>query len=374
MNQFLFYSGIILWVLVLGFIIIRLIYGKQWQRKIVKVFILGPGLLNASKKLANELPNKVKKETLAEVGTYAFMRLTRLGIIGIMIAIIPIALLWIQNNKINDQNYLIESQRRSSLVLLMNNILTDLSKEIEVQRTGISKDSLAKLDSIGYQLSQPLIGRIASLSQGLLPYRFLVEGKLTEKEYSIERGQLLLALINSNLDSLTYCRICETSTFQSSYLRNAKLFEADLFRTDLGEADLGEAALGEAALGGANLGGANLRRANLRRASLSGANLSGANLVEADLGEAALGGANLSRAYLSGANLSRAYLSGANLGGAYLGEANLSGANLWEAIGLQKDQLLVVFSLYDCKDVPKEWEDQLKKEKPCLFAEKGCSE
>ena len=77
--------------------------------------------------------NKVKKETLAEVATYAFMRLTRIGLVGLAIALIPIALLWIQNNKITEQNYLIESQRRSSLVLLMNNVLTDLSKEIEKQ-------------------------------------------------------------------------------------------------------------------------------------------------------------------------------------------------------------------------------------------------
>lgn len=53
--------------------------------------IVGRGLVQSSRKLAGELFANVQKETLAEVA----------------------------------------AQRRSSLVLLLNNVLTDLSKEIE---------------------------------------------------------------------------------------------------------------------------------------------------------------------------------------------------------------------------------------------------
>ena len=173
MNQFFQILGVVTFASFILFLIFRFLYGKRWQQKIIQSFILGPRLLKSSKKLARELPVNVKKETLAEVGAFIFLRLTRIGIIGLTLAVIPIwllinqnKLLQKQNEKIDNQNLLIESQRRSSLVLLMNNVLTDLSREIDLQRTSkINKDSLEELDSIGYVLSHPLIGRIASLSQ-----------------------------------------------------------------------------------------------------------------------------------------------------------------------------------------------------------------
>ncbi len=322
MDQFLKISGILVWASLVVWVVLRLIYGKRWQIRIVEVFLLGSGLLKASKKLANELPRNVKKETLAEVATYTFIRLTRLGIFAVIIASIPIALLWIQNNKINDQNYLIESQRRSSLVLLMNNVLTDLSAEIEEQRHGAIGDSIiSNFNSTRYSLSDPLVGRITSLSQGLLPYRFLVNGKLTDKEYSVERGQLLLALVNSNLDSTTYQNIYNSATFANSYL-----VDANLFATNLSGANLS----------GTNLSGAEFYGANLSRTNLSRTNLSGANLLEVSLSEA---------------NFS---------------ETNLSEANLF--IGFLRE----VRSLYKCKNLDAELKKRLKKEKPCLFTSEGC--
>ncbi len=368
MNQFLQYFGLVCLILIVVFVILRLIFGKKWQRKVAWVILVGPGLLGASKKLADELPNKVKKETLAEVATYAFMRLTRIGLIGLTLAIIPIALLWIQNNKISeqnekidDQNFLIESQRRSSLVLLMNNILTDLSKEIEKQREGLDSVALAKQDTIGYALSKPLIGRISSLSQGLLPYRFLVDGELTEKEYSIERGQLLLALVKSGLDSVSLNYIFFSTIFGAAYLRDASLIGADLRGAELYAAALQRADLGEADLGGADLGEADLSGADLSGAVLFEYDLSNGAFYEADLGGAGLYEADLSGADLSGADLRRAVLSGAYLSGAYLSGAVLRRADLSKTQGL-----------FEIEGLDQKLKQQLEKEKPCLFTKEGC--
>lgn len=289
--------------------------------------------MKSSRKLAGELPVSVKRETLGEVAAEVFKRLTRIGVFAVIIAAIPIALLAIQNKKIQDQNYLIEAQRRSSLVLLMSNVLTDLSREMERQTDGIGKDSLAALDTIGYRLTDPLIGRIASLSQGLLPYRFMVDGKLTEKEYSVERGQLLLAIVNSNLDGQTYRRIFGTSTFEGAYLVGARLNGADLNGADLSKADLFGADLSRA-----DLFGADLSRAHLNGADLSGADLSRANLTETDLRES----------YLSRVGLSEVYLSRVDLSG--------------------------VRCLFECKGLDPIWQKELEKEKPCLFEFSGCPE
>lgn len=361
MNQFLQYFGLVCLILIVVFIILRLIFGKKWQRKVAWVILVGPGLMGASKKLADELPNKVKKETLAEVATYAFMRLTRIGLIGLTIALIPIALLWIQNNKITEQNHLIESQRRSSLVLLMNNVLTDLSAEIEEQREDLDSTALITKDSIGYSLSAPLIGRIASLSQGLLPYRFLVEGKLTEKEYSIERGQLLLALVNSNLDTTSLSLIWKTSNFSGSYLRNAPLYGAFLRMAELSGAEFSGAVLFEANLRGARLRGADFIETDLNLADLSYTNLQEANLFRTELYEAnlyssRLDGADLSNSYLFDANLTKADFSEADIRGIYDDGVDYSKArNLFRITGL--DPIL---------------KQQLEKDKPCLFTKRGC--
>jgi len=132
-NQFFKTFGIVAFIGLILFLVLRIIYGKKWVVKGGTRFYFGFGLINAFDKFFEELQHReVKKETLSELSAHVVWRLTRIGLFAALVAIIPITLLWIQNNKITDQNFLIESQRRSSLVLLMNNILTDLSKEIRL--------------------------------------------------------------------------------------------------------------------------------------------------------------------------------------------------------------------------------------------------
>lgn len=94
----------------------------------------------------------------------------------------------------------------------------------------------------------------------------------------------------------------------------------------------------------ANLRGADLRRANLRDSDLwgvdlQGANLQGASLIQCDLRGATLAESDLREALLQGSRLGFANLRNSDLGGAYLHLADLSGADLSDARGLNQEQL-----------------------------------
>ena len=435
MNQFIYYSGFVVWSLVLLAILLRIIFGKSWLLKSGLTLFIGPRLLSASKKLANELPDKVKRETLAEVGTYAFLRLVNIGIITLLLAIIPIWLLFnqntllsrqndkmdeqnekldVQNERLNLQNNLLEADRRGSLIFLMSNVLDQMNEEIN----GLKDEGETKYDR-GYVLSDPLIGRIAALSQGFRPYRFLQGDTLIAKATSPERGQLFLALVKSNLASGTYKKIYKASNFEFAYLRganlrktqlsHAQLNQADLIGANLREANLSHAQFNQADLIGANLREAYLRGANLIEANLSqaklfrvsfrNADLSGANLSDAYLSKAYLRSVNLSGADLRGANLIEAYLRGAilsrtqlshaqlheaDLSQAKLNRANLSQAKLFRADFseadfsnvhyLTIDQCKQAWRLWECKGLDTTLKKQLVREMPCLFTEEGCEE
>ncbi|WP_222845949.1 pentapeptide repeat-containing protein [Flavilitoribacter nigricans] len=246
-----------------------------------------------------------------------------------------------QNEKIDNQILLDEASRRSSLNFLLGNVLDQVNEELK------------NPENTDRHLSPELIGRIASLSQSFQPYYFMEDSSLTEKPLSPERGNLLLALVNSGLDTSALAAIFEKTIFSSAFLdravldsvhlQRANLFNADLSRANLSGADLRGADLGIADLNRANLSiadlkgadlsfadlnDANLSRADLRGTDIRGANLSRADLRYADLRDANLFSVNLFSANLFSANLSWASLSRADLSGAHLRDADLSGADL----------------------------------------------
>lgn len=466
-------------------------HGKSWGIKVGSHLFFGPGLLNSSKQLAQELEEqKVKKVTVAEVTAHIIWRLTRIGLVGLLITSVPIilllqqnnliskqnqlfayqnkrinsqtildslqttlltnqnekfdtqnilfglqnelfrdqnrkvtrqtellesqdlkfgtqnALLTTQNDRLNLQNNLIEAERRGALVILMGNVLENLRAEIS------EKKQKGKNDINGYNLSTPLIGRIAATSQGFLPYKFLQGGKLTSKEFSIERGQLLLALLRSGVDSISLANIYRDATFTHSYLREFNLSRANLRSVNLSQSDLSYSNLSQSNLSAAilikaNLSNVILLETNLRLANLTYANLQGikssysdftcAKLISADFGNAflvnailteaklqgadfagailhscilkkaslqnaILQGADLKGVYLTGANLQDAEVDNASFRGAYLDEVDLKGVK-----NLSLEQLLQANSLYQVKNLDPTIQQQLLELKPCLF-------
>lgn len=455
------YSGIVFWTLLGLWAILRFLLGKQWWLKIGGRVIVGGGLMNASKKLASEANNnQLQQDTIVEVGVHLLWRLTRVGIIALVIALIPFLLLYQQNTlikgqnklierqafqdslqtdlllsqnalfeeqnekvdrqimlldtqnvlfksqnflfedqntkvstqtdllelqtdlskeqnlrldtqnyRLNLQNNLIEAERRGSLVILMSDVMNQMNAEINRQ-----KEKKTFNDSLGYSLSDPLIGRIGALSEGFLPYRFLEGDTLTKKEFSPERGQLLQALINSKLDSVTLNKIYRISNFNNAYLVRVNLSGANLSKAKLSNAGLSWANLSNADLSWANLG-----NADLSWAYLHSANLLNAYLTDADLSNVDLSWANLSGANLAAVNFSKADLYQANLSMAHVHQANLSTVrvyktNFFEVKNLTVSQLIRKKSLYNIQNLDPKIKSKIEKEKPCLFTREGCDQ
>ncbi len=198
---------------------------------IISFFFVGKGLKDALKQGLDELSTskKISNESIAAIGANIFWRLTRIGILGIIIAIVPSIFLYlqtkylkvqntkidIQNNLIQNQNkrldqqtYLQEANRRSSLVFLFSDVMDAINEEL--------KDENANPDR---NLSQQLIGRIVSLSKSLKPYRYLANDTLTPL-ISPERSQLLINLTNAKLGDVTYIDIFTKGDFSYSELKD----------------------------------------------------------------------------------------------------------------------------------------------------------
>lgn len=222
-----------------------------------------------------------------------------------------------QNTKIQEQSELIESVRKGNLIFLMSNILDNVEEELKNNST----------------LSDAVIARIAALSFSFKPYKYLEGDSLSAKEWSPERGQLLMALILMKMDSGSFSRIKQSTPFAGADLRGANLKNADLSGANLNAVNLKETDLSDADLSRAGLKDANLWAANLNNANLSGADLKRSDLRYAELNGADLTFTNMDGAQLSGAQLMKAdareaSIQYANLDGALLNEANLRGVHL----------------------------------------------
>lgn len=312
--------------------------------------LAGKGLKTSFKKLLEELPGgKVSKETLSEIMAQVVWRLTRIGTFAIMAAVAPLFIMavqtWMlsrQNDKLDTQNALLgrqnqrldqqinleEGNRRSSLIFFMSNIMDKLDVELRNNPTR--------------KLSDPLIGRIVSLTQSMRPYRYLENDSLTPRQLSPERGQLLFSLINSDLDKSTYDKIFARANFDYADLREANFSEAYLRGAQLAHSSFSNANFNYADLEGADLSGAWLEQATFRNTAMSGINLAGANLRESRMENI-----TMHEGDLSNADLRQIYLEG-----------DFSGTNL-ENVKLQNASLVDV-NLEGCYFQSLSWIDSLK--------------
>lgn len=239
-----------------------------------------------------------------------------------------------QNLIIQNQTHLIESSRRSALVFELSSLFDEIDEELDA----IQKEEKDSNTEVPDTLSSRLIGRIIALSRSLQPYYFWDDSSMTERALSPERGQLLMSLTLSEIDTTSIKIIFSEGDFSRSMLRYANLYRkilrfarlpgADLRGANLNYANLSDAVLSEAILSGAELNWARITSAELYKTDLSGAFLSNANLRDALLVEANLRGAILRNADLGYADLQDADLSRANLINANLSQANLEGASL----------------------------------------------
>ena len=290
----------------------------------------------------------------------------------------------LQNEKIDLQSSLMEAERRGSQVVMMDNVLQELSFEIRNQKADVAEASN------GYSLSAPLVGRIAATTLGFLPYRFLEDGELTDREYSLERGQMLLALLNSNLDSPSLQALYETSSFSFAYVKGIDFSDKDLSNADLTHANFAWTTLYRT-----KMDSANIQAAVFDNARAPGVDFSNQFAFKCSFKETGLNDANFTNGTFTEADFSGADLTQVNFSGSYFRDVDFTDVTWDPRLPSKKENsfftnfpeirrdssryydmvarhLAKARAFYKCKGIPIELRNWLERKKPCLFEETGC--
>lgn len=273
---------------------------------IIRTFA-GKPLYKSVNQMVDELAERrVERETIKKV-TYATLhRLTRVGMVALLIALGPLLLaglqtyylkkqnekLDVQNKRIEQQTYLQEAERRSSLVFLFDNVLNKIDEEL-------------RMNPGRRALSPQLIGRIVALTKALKPYRFLEGDTITSYMSSPERGQVLLSILASQLSKSTYDQIFLLADFSYTSLQSANLDGAYLRNINLSNAFLESVSLTGTDLSLANLENTDIRDARVqmsgaqaRPACFDHANFHNASIVNCDFGSSSFEYTNFAKARL----------------------------------------------------------------------------
>lgn len=133
-----------------------------------------------------------------------------------------------QTTILDQQTKLLEASRRSSQVFIMGEVLSDVHMELEnplnAKRT----------------LSSAIIGRIIAVSRSMKPYYYLVDDSLINWPISPERGQLMISLLESSIDSTTLSYILSEASFDFSELSFYAFDGDDMSEVDLSGSDLSD--------------------------------------------------------------------------------------------------------------------------------------
>ncbi|MCK8522349.1 pentapeptide repeat-containing protein [Aquimarina sp. D1M17] len=316
---------------------------KWWLLKKSSVPILGSRLKRSINDAIHEYKEykTVSVDTVSDVSSSIIWRITRIGLFAFFFAVLPSTILVIQtlllknqNELVHNQTDLVESQRRSSLVFVMDNVLSDLNEELKYK--GVNSKN---------NISNTLQARIVSLSLAMQPYKYKEGEKLIDKKISPERGQLLYSLIKSDLGQQSLSDIFYAGDFEYSSLREVSLGRGVYLKY----AKLNHSNLYKANMPAANLASSELKEVDMSYINLSDANLSRARLIEANVKNAEMAGIDLTNANLSGADFTGADLSEAKLWGAKIVDANFTDTVLDNVIVDRQDWIDYINDTLDLK-------------------------
>lgn len=186
----------------------------------------------------------------------------------------------------------------------------------------------AEIASNNGKLSSSTIDEVARISQSFEPYAYFQEDSLTTRKFSPERGQLLLFLIASNMDTASFNQTILQTTFagadlEGAHLSGLNLRGINLMGANLRDAILNEVDLHDSDLRGAILWGAQLRGADLKGIDMRRADVRWAELAEASLRSAHLDGADFSNTLMREVDMEQAKFQFGTMNGAMLYGANL---------------------------------------------------
>ena len=298
---------------------------KKQRRKLGWTFlkrssgmILGAQLKKSIERFLDEMAQqqRVSRETISELLSSIIIRLPRVGFLLILTAVLPSILLIFQtyylakqntlitgqsemfrqqNTRLDQQTYLQEADRRGQTLLIMDNMLKEISHDV----AGSSQN----------KIDDATAGRLIALSKMLKPYKYLENDSLINNVTSPERGYLLISLLETgvNLNSTTRTRtngkLIERLDFTYAELRNISLKGYDLLNIDLSYSDLRNSNFNGTDFENADFNNANLTNTNLTYTSFNKANLEGVDFTNAILDYANLQNANLKMADLRNVSL-----------------------------------------------------------------------
>ena len=325
-------------------------------------YVLGSQLKQSIERFLEEMAEqqRVSRETLSDLLTSIIIRLTRVGFLLVITAILPSILLIFQtyylakqntlitgqsemfrqqNNRLDQQTYLQEADRRGQTLLLMDNMLKEINDEV-------ARDPQNKLNDA-------TAGRLIALSKILKPYRYLENDSLTKNIVSPERGYLLISLLETGINLRNSARsrangiLLERLDFTYSELRNIALKKADLIEIDLSFADLRNS----------SFNGTDFEKATLHKAAMSDTDLSYVSFKNADLSNSDLQNAILDHANLQKANLATTDLRNVSLSKTTLKDADFTNARVHKTferdakMQLNEDQSSWLFSNFKVEEV-----------------------
>jgi len=312
---------------------------RKLAKTVARIFTGKPLRDSVSRLVDEAYEYRVEKDTIKDVIYAALHRMTKVGIISLLLVLAPFSLALLQtyylkkqnekfdyqNRRIEQQTFLQEAERRSSLIFLFDNVLDKMDQEL-IGRTNPQER----------RLSPQLIGRIVALSIALKPYRFLDGDSISAQAVSPERGQLLMGLIISNLSRSTYEQIFAAGDFSYATLENISLDGHFLRNINLSNSILTNVTMVGADFSNANFTGATLRNV---RAFLSGKRNKGALFDFVRFQRSIIDGADFGFCSFKQANFTGARLHNVFFQDALLSDVSWSGARL-DSLDFKRARLL----------------------------------
>lgn len=246
--------------------------------------LMGPGLARSIRAwaVASHRQQNMPIAETANVVSEVIRRFVALGTVGMLAAVIAIALLVQQNAILSKQNAYAQGQNEK------------LQEQIDSHRKELLVERRRQASAVLYSSSTDIRSKAEAL-------KILIKlAREAGRQADLSRANLVgTVLIEADLTGTVLSEaVFDEANLQAGQLWGVSLRKASLKGANLSRADLRDTDLREANFSGAELAGAALRNANLAGASLTGADLWRADLRDTDLRAADLTGAKLDRADL----------------------------------------------------------------------------
>ena len=166
------------------------------------------------------------------------------------------------------------------------------------------------LEELGSKQMMQFLDQVISISKSLP----LAETMIGEEEFALssEKGQLLMALIKSELTDEQLAYIFQKANFNNTYLKDEKLENANLQGIVLTNAYLSNVTLSDV---------------NLSHSTLTNTRIARSYIMDSNFDNASCRGINFEGSNINNTTFKSGYLRNASFGGVALSQVNLEGAN-----------------------------------------------